>query len=68
MMTYYLVSTEGDVRFVPSLVLSHVLPCKVYGVLSVDEEHCFSVSELYSFNTVVSEIFKEDEAFNSDQR
>lgn len=67
-MTYYLVSNEGDVRFVPSFVLSRVLPCMVYGVLSVDDEHCFSVSELHSFNTVLSEIFKEDEAFNSDQR
>lgn len=61
MMTYYLVGNDDGVRFIPSLVLSHVLPCMVYGVMSVDDDHCFSVNELHSFNTVVSEIFKEDD-------
>lgn len=60
MMTYCLVGNDDGIRFVPSYVLSHVFPCMVYGVLSVDDDHCFSVSELNSFNTVVSEFFKDD--------
>lgn len=60
MMSFYLIGNENGTRFIPSSVLPHVLPCMVHGVLSVDDDHSFSVGELHSFNTVVSEIFKSD--------
>lgn len=60
MKTFYLVGNDDGIRFVPSLALSHILPCMVYGVMSVDDEHCFSTCDLKSFNDVVRKVLKNE--------